>query len=479
MLLRQSAIYLIARLVPAVIALGLVALYTRLLEPEAYGAYTFVTATAALGVSLTATWLSVSAIRLYERTEARPALLWSLLVGFLAILGIAALVSVGLFFHLKTGAEHLLLLLGFVLFVFTAWFELNADILAARLEALRYLAWSLVRAALSGALGAGLAWAGWGAEGILLGLIAGLAVPGLFLGARLWRGVKLSPAHFPMLRKVLVFGVPLSVSYALGGIVFVTDRFIVTAMQGAAVLGLYAVGFDLADRVVKSLTQPLGTAALPLIVSKLEREGPEAAREQACRNFALLAGLAIPAAAGLIAVTPELVDILVGAPYRAMSRAVVPLIALASLLSGLRSNYFDHAFQLGLKTGHHVIVVGLMVVTNLALGILLVSRYGAIGAAYGTLSAYALGLLASILVGRTAFRMPIPAKDMAKIILATFAMLAALASLPQLAALPGLALKVSLGAGIYLTLAALLGIGDIRQRLAALPAAARVLSLGR
>lgn len=479
MLLRQSAIYLVGRLVPAAIAFGLVALYTRLLGPEAYGTYTFVSATAMLGISLTATWLSVSAMRLYPRTEERGALLWALLAGFLGVLVLAGLVTVGLFFRLKTGSEHVLLILGVILFIFTAWFELNADILAARLEALRYMAWSLVRTALAGALGAGLAFAGWGAEGILLGLIAGVAVPGFFIGARLWRDVKLSPAQLPMLRKVLVFGVPLSLSYAVGGIVFVTDRFIVTAMQGAAALGLYAVGFDLADRVVKALTQPLGTAALPLVITKLESEGAEAAREQARHNLVLLAGIAIPATAGLIAVTPELVDIMVGAPYRAMSRVVVPLIAVAALLSGLRASYFDHAFHLGLKTGRHVLVVGAMAVTNLVVGIYLVGKLGAVGAAYGTLSAYALGLVASILVGRTAFIMPFPARELGKIVLATLIMVAALEPIPDFGTFPSLALKVGLGIGIYLCLAVLMSIGDIRQRIAALPQAARALSLSR
>jgi O-antigen/teichoic acid export membrane protein len=478
MLLRQSAIYLVSRLVPAVIAFGLVALYTRLLGPQAYGAYAFVTATAMLGVSLTATWLSVSAIRLYPRTEERTALFWALLVGILGVLCLGALVTAGLLFWLKTGEERLLLLLGFLLFGFTAWFELNADLLAARLEAVRYLAFSLVRTALSGALGAALAWAGWGAEGILIGLIAGVAVPGLFMVAREWRGVRLVPGHPPMLRRVLTFGVPLSLSYALGGIVFFTDRFIVSAMQGAAMLGLYAVGFDLADRIIKSLTQPLGTAALPLVVSKLENEGIEAAREQASRNLILLAGLVVPATAGVIAVTPELVEVMVGAPYRAMSREVIPLIALGAMLSGLRSSYFDHAFQLGLKTGRHVLVVSLMAVTNLVLGVVLVSRYGAVGAAYGTLAAYAIGLVASILVGRTAFIMPFAAKDLGKIGIATLAMLGVLAPLPELGALAGLALKVVLGVATYLVCATLLGIGEIRQRIAALPKAARALALG-
>jgi O-antigen/teichoic acid export membrane protein len=479
MLLRQSAVYLVGRLVPASIALGLVALYTRLLGPDEYGIYAFVSATAMLGVSLTATWLSVSAIRLYAQTEERAALVWALFVGFLGILALAGLVSVVLFLALGGGRARLLLALGVLLFAFTAWFEVSADILAARLEAVRYMAWSLVRTALSGSIGAGLAWAGWGVEGILIGLIVGVAIPGIFVGRRVWSDLRLAPAHGDMLRKVLSFGVPLSLSYALGGIVFVTDRFIVTGLLGAAALGLYAVGFDLADRVMKSLIQPLGTAALPLVISKLEREGAVAARAQACRNFVLLAGLIIPAALGLVAVTPELVDCLVGAPYRAMSREVVPLIAIASLLSGLRSNYFDHAFQLGLKTGRHLIVISVMVVTNLALGLVLVLKYGAVGAAYGTLAAYALGLVASWAMGRSAFPLPFPALELAKIVLATSAMVAGLAFVPDLAPLPGLALKVSVGVGIYAAMALLLDIGDLRQRVLALPAAARAWGQGR
>lgn len=479
MLLRQSAVYLIGRLIPALIALGLVALYTRLLGPDEYGVYAFVSATAMLGVSLTVTWLSVSAIRLYPQVHERAALLWALFVGFLGILALSALVGLVLFFELSGGRERLLLILGVLLFVFMAWFEVSADLLAARLEAVRYMAWSLVRTALSGSVGAALAWAGWGVEGILIGLIIGVAVPGIFVGRRVWRGLRLSPARPELLQKVLRFGVPLSLSYALGGIVFVTDRFIVTGLLGTATLGLYAVGFDLADRVMKSLIQPLGTAALPLVISKLENEGVIAAREQASRNFVLLTGLIVPAAFGLVAITPELVDCLIGAPYRAMSREVVPLIAVANLLSGLRSNYFDHAFQLGLKTGRHLIVIGAMVVTNLILGLALVVEYGAVGAAYATVAAYALGLVASWAVGRAAFVLPFPALDLGKIILASAVMVGGLALVPTLAPLPGVTLKVSLGLCIYAAMALLLDIGDLRQRLLALPAAARAWGQGR
>lgn len=467
MLIRHSAIYLFGRIIPAIIAFGLVALYTRLLPPDAYGLYAFVTAGATLAFTLSSMWLCTAAIRLYGRSQTRPELLGSLVIGLLAALGLVGLVAGGLAATLESARERQLVGLGFVLCAFMAWYELNADLLTARLRAGEYVLHGVLRAVIGGAVGASLAWFGWGAEGLLIGLIIGLAVPALIMTARQWGGLSLGPGHRVMLGEVLKFGVPLSLSYAIGSIVLVTDRFVISAVGGATLLGLYAVGFELADRIIKSLTTPIGTAALPLLIERFERDGVTGATAQAQQNLVILAGILFPATLGLIAVTPELVALVVGPLYREMSLAIVPLIALAALLSGLRSHYFDYAFHLGLKTTRHVVVVALIAVVNLILNLLLVPRMGAPGAAYATVAAYAVGLVASIAIGRKVFYLPIMPGTLAKIGVAALVMMGAVSFVPVPGAVAGLAIKVVLGIAVYGALVVVLDIDQARERLGA------------
>ena len=461
MLFRLSATYLAGKLIPAVMTFALIAVYTHLLAPADYGVFAFVSATATLAFSLSTMWLCTSAVRLYGVPEDRRAVQWSLGVGFAGVaLIVLGGVAVASFF--VTGEQRLYLALGFLLFLTTAWFELNADMLTARLKAGTCVTMGVLRTLLSGVLGGGLAYAGFGVPGILTGTIIGIAIPAALMSREHWLGFRLRPAHLAELRKLLLFGLPLSLSYAVGAVVFATDRYIVSAFAGAAMLGLYAVGFDLADRVVKSITLPLGTAALPLLVKRFEEEGREGARAQAEQNFLLLAGVAAPVCLGLIAVTPDFASLMLGESYRAMACQVMPLIALASLLSGLRGQYFDYAFHIGLKTQRHVVVVTVMALVNLLAGLVLVQRIGPVGAAYGTLAAYAAGLCVSIALGRSAFPMPIPLGGFARILIAALGMMAATAAVDADSPALALALKVPLGAVVYGALIYVLDVGGLR-----------------
>jgi O-antigen/teichoic acid export membrane protein len=335
--------------------------------------------------------------------------------------------------------------------------------LTAQLKAGRCVAMGVLRTVLCATLGGAFAYAGFGAPGILIGTIMGIAIPAVLMAPAHWRGFRLRPGHGAALRQLLRFGLPLSLSFAINALVYSTDRYIVSAFGGVAMLGLYAAGFDLADRIVKSITQPLGTAMLPLLAQRFEQEGVAGARRQARQNFLLLAGLAMPVCLGLIAITPELVQLTLGEPYRAMARTIIPLIAVTALLGALRDQYFDHAFHIGLKTGRHVIVVVIMAVANLVAGVVLVQRMGPVGAAYGTLIAYAIGLAASIGLGRAIFALPIPLGAFLRILAAALGMMSVSLAITVEGVALSLLLKIAAGAVTYLALVLVLDAGELKS----------------
>lgn len=467
MLVRQSAIYLVGRLVPAFIGFGLIALYTRLLEnPADYGAYAFVMLNATLAVSLTSTWLGTAAIRYYGRSPEKGPYLWGLAVGLAAVLALVGLAA--LFYGLAVSGQGAgaLVLWGFLIFALTAWFELNADMLTAQFKASRYVLLNVIRTALGGLLGGAFAWLGFGVDGILIGSIIGLALPGAWFAATEWRSFRIKPFHRTMARTMAAYGLPLSVTYGVTALSFATDRLVISALEGATMLGLYAVGFELADKIVRSIASALGTAGLPLLIERLERLGPAAVRAQAEQNLVLLAGVTIPAALGLFAVAPELVAVMIGPGYRAVALEIVPVIALASACCGLRSHYFDHAFHLGLNTRRYIVVVAVMALVNLVGCIVLVRIFGPVGAAYGMVIAYSLGLILSIVLGRRVFALPLLPGTLAKILGASLAMCALTQALSGLEPFPLLVVKVLVGGAFYGALAWLLDIGGLRGRLA-------------
>ena len=107
----------------------------------------------------------------------------------------------------------------FGLLVVQAWYELNLTLLSSQLNPLRYGVVSLAKAVLALLLGWCLAIRGLGAPGLILGLIIGFLVPGLWTTYYEWQGVKLQKFDRSIFKKLLTYGLPLTATFALNFVV--------------------------------------------------------------------------------------------------------------------------------------------------------------------------------------------------------------------------------------------------------------------
>jgi len=82
----------------------------------------------------------------------------------------------------------------------------------------------------------------------------------------------------------------------------------------------------------------------------------------------------------------------------------------------------------------------------------LIPRWGAIGAAYSTLAAYAIALLMSWGLGRRSVPLPVPWSRLGRIVIAVCVMVLALLPVRGWTTIPGLAAQVMLGAVVYMSL---------------------------
>ncbi len=468
MLFKNTVIYLIGRIIPSAINFALVALYTRMMAPAEYGKYAIVYASAIMGFNLGAMWLNMAAVRLYSKNEDKRPLLWALFVGFAAIMVLGLAFSLGLAFWYWNSETTILVALGFLLFAGMTWFELNLHLMQARLDAKSYTIQSVTRTAVGGFLGGMLAYFGWGAKGILIGMIVGLVLPSFRTSFNHWRDLRFDERHPKALREVLGYGIPLSMTFAAQSITDVTDRFLIQVMKGTAAVGLYAVGFDTAIRIILALSQPLAAASAPLAIARLESEGPEGARQQCAQNLIVLLLLTLPTCLGLVAVSPELVDVIVGPAYRAVAKEIMPIVSLTGILMVVRGNYLDHAFQLSMKPQRQIVSVSIVAVSNVILNVILIKDYGPVGAAYATFLAYAFGFLASFVLGRAVFRLPLVPGQVARIVTSAVVMLLVAKYLPA----PGgplakLLVKTMAGGFVYILLITLFDVNGIRRHVLA------------
>jgi O-antigen/teichoic acid export membrane protein len=74
MLIKNSAIYMVATLLPGLFSLATTAALTRLLDPHEYGLYGLALVVMTLGSSVMFDWLGVSFIRFYQAKREDPRL---------------------------------------------------------------------------------------------------------------------------------------------------------------------------------------------------------------------------------------------------------------------------------------------------------------------------------------------------------------------------------------------------------------------
>lgn len=407
MLVRHSALYVLARGGPGLINFLALVLYTRLLTPEQYGQYALVLAGLGLVQVVGFQWLGLCLARFLPANRDTPERFLSEIKFLFAVLALV-FSAVGLVVALlwPDPVWQRLVALAVPLLVAHAWFELNLIHAAAALKPSLYGRINLTKSAVALALGSFLAWLGLGAYSPLWGLLLGVSLATLVFGRSVWWGVKPIRPDPEKIRSLLAYGMPLAANFALAWVVVSSDRFLLGWLLDVGSAGQYAVGYDLAQHSIGMLMMIVNLAAYPLAIHALERDGTEAARAQLRKNGAVILSLAFTASAGVAVLAPLLGGLLLGAEYRYSTVELLPWVALAAALSGIKSYYFDIAFHLGRGTVKLIWVSVGAASVNVILNLVLIPQHGILGAAYATVLAYLVATVASAWLGRHLFILP-------------------------------------------------------------------------
>lgn len=332
-------------------------------------------------------------------------------------------------------------------------------------------AWLDMAVAVGGlAIGVGFALVGAGGAAPLLGIgLAPLAALPFVLPGELRqaRGGAFEPER---VRDYAVYGYPIAASLALTVVLSSTDRFLLAAFMDEAAVGAYHASYSIANRTLDVLFLWLGSAGQPALVMALERGGLERLKEAAREQLSTFLLIGLPAAAGVALVARPLAELLIGEELRTAAAGVTPWIALSALLFGLTAYYFGQAFTLGKKTKRLLIAMAIPAGANVILNLILVPRFGLMGAAWATAISFALGLLATMLIGRRVVALPIPWESLVRCGIATGIMALVVARLPALGGFPELMLDATVGGVVYALAALTLnaaGVRDVALRLLA------------
>ncbi|WP_339913956.1 lipopolysaccharide biosynthesis protein [uncultured Brevundimonas sp.] len=472
--------YLPANIVQGVVGFLAIVIFTRLLSPEDFGRYALAFSVLTLGHVAVFSWLEAAMARFWaaEQTGAgladhfaglyRAALRLTLL--FFPIAGVA------IWLWPMDPAFKIAVAVGVAGIPVRCFAKLAMERYRAAGEVTKAARLDMATAIGGLLIGVGFALGGAGGAAPLAGLMLAplIALPFILPGElKQARGGRADSAR---LKRYAVYGYPIAASLALAVVLSSTDRFLLAAFMNEAAVGAYHAGYSLANRTLDVLFIWLGAAGTPALVMALERGGGErlqqAAREQA--STFLLIGL--PAAAGVALVARPLTEVMIGEDLRAMAGAITPWIALAALLSGVTTYYFHQAFTLGHRTGLLLAAMAVPALSNVGLNLLLIPRFGVMGAAWATAISFGIGLAASILLGRRVLALPVPWAVVWRCGLATGIMSVGVLALPSIGGLGELALDATTGVGLYAGAALILNAAGVRDVAIRLIATARTRS---
>jgi O-antigen/teichoic acid export membrane protein len=199
--------------------------------------------------------------------------------------------------------------------------------------------------------------------------------------------------RFTRLMSYLRYGLPLVPSSAILWITHFSDRYIIGYFMEAKEVGIYSAAYALSNLLIIFIG-PLQVTLLPTI-SKSYQEGDKD-RTEVYLNYSwkFLIMLSIPAVFGISIMAVPLLSTLTTSEF-INGNTVIPLIATGILFYSLYQVCI-HIFYLVNKTSWILSILGLASVFNVGLNLLLVPRFGIVGA--GVANMLANGLVAILTV---------------------------------------------------------------------------------
>jgi len=458
--------YLPVNVVQGVVGLLNIIVFTRLLTPEQYGVYAIGFSVVALVHTVTFTWLEAAVARFHAPEANAGALPDHFRTVYRTWIGLALalplIAGAALAFWPMSDALKVAIGAGLLATIFKGLVKLTQEHRRAAGEVGR--AAILDMAVTIGAFlaGAGLALAGAGGAAPLAGVGVAAAICLVFALPAELRLAKGGQWQAARTRRYAAYGLPVAASMILVLALSSIDRLLLAAFLDEATVGAYHAGYSLSNRTLDVIFIWLGMAGGPAAIAAFEAGGRPALERVAREQSSLMVLIGLPAAVGLALVAQPLAALFIGEGLAAQAAQVTPWIAISGFFSGFTTYYLITAFTLARNTNLLLAAMAVPAVTNIALNLLLIPRFGLDGAMWATTASYALGAAATYALGKRAIALPLPWMTIVKAGSACALMALIVTRIPAMGGVLELALKAGAGALVFGLAALALDAGGAR-----------------
>ncbi len=453
-LVRHGVYYLVGRLASA--AVGMLSLYafTRVLSPFDYGRYSIIVAMAGLVCSFVFQWLRQCLVKFGSDPDCdRQELLGSIGIIFLVLAVSAALVSIAVFavgHDENKGFDALLIAATFAMTMAQAWFELGLDANRVDMQPGKYGVAGLLRAAFCLVFGLVAQRLMGSLNAMVFGIAAGYMLASILTAPHWLSGLaRVRLASWEQVKGLVAYGVPLALTLGFTFVIDSANRLMLAGMSGVAEAGIYSSAYNLGQYALGNVLAGLGLAVFPLAVKVYAENGAEYTGALLGQNLLLLLGFALPSVAGLVVLAPTLTSLLLGNFVPGQSALITAIVVIGVAFAAIRSYAYDIIFMLTKRTGKQTGVLAVAACINMLLNVVLIPRFGAIGAASATLFSFLIALCLSMWMGRSLIKIRVRLDDLAKLVVGSGVMVGALLIPVQRHTWLSLISQIALGSMVY------------------------------
>lgn len=453
---KDSSWYLVAQGGYALMGLASVPILTRIFTPSQYGIYSLITVTIMLASPIFYITFVTSTIRFFPEYEDRGEIetLYSTSLHYIphflvVVLGVLLPLAA---FVIPLGSNRQAICLGICVFALYVPFYILLTFFQASQRARTYAILFLTIYVGRYLVGAGLVkWAGTGVNGIFIAWLGALivVVPVELVLLKVSRHFRWRRYSSGLMKQFASYGMVLVFTNISANILTSSDRYLVQAFKGSRQVGLYSVVYTLAMDAFTMLLSALQLGAAPVLMQTYEREGDEETKLLLSRITRLLLIGLVPMTIGLYLLRVRVIHVLTSAKYLPSATAVLPL-ALGIFCYNL-AWIPAYAFYLRKRTKKILIPIAASALLNVALNLVLIPKYGFLGAAWATMIAYLVYLVVVVLMSRRLMQWIFPWLEAMKVAAAGAVMAVSLYFMNriQVGGFGGLVICIVSGAVIY------------------------------
>jgi O-antigen/teichoic acid export membrane protein len=191
-----------------------------------------------------------------------------------------------------------------------------------------------------------------------------------------------------LLKQSLKYGCPLLLAEVGHLLLNYADKYLIQYYLASFSLGIYTAGYNLASYVVEAIIMPVNYALTPILMDLFTHKKENEVKALLTKSFRYFLLIMIPAVFGFIAIGDDLITLFASNKY-SEARIILPYVVIGQAIYAcsliLNSGLFIYK-----KTHILTLIIMGASLLNFGANILLIPRFGIIGAAQATLLAYSL-----------------------------------------------------------------------------------------